>query len=155
MEYAIIWRRFLASMIDVAILSILYLVLRKLFNLNAGEPLVETFMFLLGVVYYACFESSILKATLGKLLLKLCVGNEQGKRLQLPHAIARATAYYTPLIPYVISNYFTSDILLLSKIYVFGFVIVLVFISTVFFTKEKKAIYDMISKSRVFMKKSS
>lgn len=108
MNYSGFLRRFLASIIDSFILFIPSLFLggsTQSFLGGLGVGLV------LGFIYYAIFESSVLSATPGKALLGMSVLSEAGERLTIKAASIRYFCRYISLaICYIgyIMQLFTS-----------------------------------------------
>jgi uncharacterized RDD family membrane protein YckC len=81
MNYAGFWKRFMAMMLDFAILIL------PMFALNVAIPYAGSVI--LAVLYYPIFESSPLQATPGKYWMGLKVLSENGQTLTFPRALAR------------------------------------------------------------------
>ncbi len=142
--YAGFWKRFGAYLIDgVAIFAtgILFLLVWSLFELllnaiGVDQKNKETILGVLGVsiylslswLYYAFFESSKLKATLGKLALGIVVVDENNNKISFLRATAR---YWSKVI---------SALILLIGFIMAGF------------TKDKQALHDIISGTYVINK---
>ena len=83
------------------------------------------FSLLIGVVYYASFQSSKWQATIGKKLLKIKVTTMEGRRI----SFIRATVRY--IVKYGLSN-----------IFFIGYLLAL-------FTKRKQTLHDLIARTLV------
>jgi uncharacterized RDD family membrane protein YckC len=156
LEYAGFWKRVLASLIDVILLSTIYFVLglalgynpiteiqeviRKSLE-NPGGPPVQpnpapaTYAFMLGNwLYKALLESSKLQGTLGKLALGIVVTDLEGRRVDFGRATLRyALGWVVNLLGLVPAFGLVSGVL--------GFVDVVV----VAFTPKKQALHDMLA----------
>jgi len=128
MNYAGIWRRFGAFIIDSIILSVALNFIFWIFGYKVwvGGGIVS---FLFGLVanwlYYALLESSLRQATIGKMALGIKVVDYEGKRI----SFARATARY-------FSRFISAIILLIGYL-------------MIAFTKRKQALHDIIAKTLV------
>lgn len=102
-------------------------------GMDAGEPVLFpvltpggfALVFVLGWLYAALLESSVLQATAGKLMLRLLVTDAAGQRISFARASARYVAKIT-----------------LGQFLLVGFV-------TVLFSREKRALYDSAAGTRV------
>ncbi|MCL4236341.1 MAG: RDD family protein [Deltaproteobacteria bacterium] len=120
-----IGKRFVAFMIDGFILSLVrVLVLVPIFGKRPTLP-----MFAAVLLYFALMEGSKYRATLGKMVMGLYVGDMDGKPLAVGTSFVRAGA-----------KIFSSVILFV------GFVVA-------FFTQNKQALHDLIAKTMVYDKK--
>lgn len=166
------FKRFVACIVDYLILattafclvSLLYLIL---FLMNPSYLGFETidgtakfalvfliFCFLLTGPFFACFESSKYQATPGKKLMNLYVSNRRNQKINFKRAFLRYFLWCSP--PY----FFIFTVNTISSDYRTSFVFALCIISflwyvTIFFTKERKTIYDMLSSTRVNTKLNS
>jgi uncharacterized RDD family membrane protein YckC len=128
MNYAGIWRRFGAFIIDSIILSVALNFIFWIFGHKVwvGGGIVS---FLFGLIanwlYYALLESSSRQATIGKMALGIKVVDYEGKRI----SFARATARY-------FSRFISAIILLIGYL-------------MIAFTKRKQALHDIIAKTLV------
>lgn len=137
-EYAPVWRRFLASLIDIVLLALVVLpgviaffwlveVFTHLVGLDMeeGRSLAGTAAVLLGLtadwIYHAATQSSSREASLGKQFMGLKVTDLAGERISFGQATGRHFAKYL------------STFMLL-----FGFVVA-------FFSRRKQAIHDMVA----------
>jgi uncharacterized RDD family membrane protein YckC len=96
----LLWRRFLAAVIDFIILGILgHLVAWPLFDtLVAMSPTAKLIGFLIALLYFAVPESSIGNgASLGKRLILLQVVHEDGITLTIEESLIRYGIFATPL----------------------------------------------------------
>jgi uncharacterized RDD family membrane protein YckC len=151
--YAGFWLRFVAYIIDAAVLcvgiGVFVLIWVAIFglstfrNINQGfdtdnfmAPVAVLFLFILifGAItaswlYYACLESSVHQATLGKMALGLIVTDTQGRRVTFGRASGRFFAkIITGLIPFWIGYIMAG------------------------FTEKKQALHDMIASCLVLRK---
>ena len=98
MKYAGFWKRFMALMLDLAILVIPF------YAINAAIPFVGSF--LLVIFYFPIFESSSIQATPGKYWMGLKVLNENGRPLTFLRSLARFLLKYVSfalcLIGYIV-----------------------------------------------------
>lgn len=119
-KYAGFWRRFLAHIIDAAILFIPMIIIDSAF---------DQFGFIFNIIliwqYYAFQESSSYQATLGKRALGLKVTDMKGKRISYGRATGR---YYASFIS--------------ALILCIGYVMIA-------FTKKKQALHDKIAETLV------
>jgi uncharacterized RDD family membrane protein YckC len=120
--YAGFWRRFGAFAIDVLILLIPYLILRRL---GVAGNLV---LFFGEWVYFAYQESSEAQATIGKRALGIIVTDEAGNRISFGRATGR---YFAKIIS--------------ALIILIGFIMIA-------FTRKKQGLHDMIAGTLVVMK---
>ena len=106
-EYAGFWLRFIAWIIDLIVLVIVNVVLltilaiiaqlnghrilshRRPFGFNGFLSPENTVEWIVGWIYYALLESSVLQATLGKMALGLVVTDLNGQRLTFGRASGR------------------------------------------------------------------
>ncbi|MBN2053131.1 RDD family protein [Candidatus Woesearchaeota archaeon] len=111
--YAGFWRRLLAYIIDVCLLTCAFLIVGFLITIIdlfiSGYPntdfngiLFKITLLLIGWLYYAFMESSDKQATLGKMALGLKVVDEEGKQISFWRATGRFWAkYLSSLILYI------------------------------------------------------
>lgn len=131
-KYADFFRRFFALILDNIITVILSLLLIFIFKgfVIIGADKVELapwvhYLVFLPFFYGALFESSVLQATPGKMLLRIYVCNIQGARLSFGRAFLRQIL---KTFSYVFFN--------------FGFILAL-------FTKNKQALHDLFAQTIV------
>lgn len=112
MNYGGFWIRFLAYIVDSAIVTIAFIAVvmgLTVMGLELFAPSLIYFVF--GVLYFALMQSSARQATIGKALCGLKVTDVAGERISLPRALAREVAKIisslTLLIGYIIAA-FTS-----------------------------------------------
>ena len=124
MNYAGFWRRFVASIVDSILLTIIYNLLTWLvwpdsWKTNSLFIFVTTTIFTW--LYYSLLESSDKQGTLGKVVLGLKVVDYNNQRI----SFARATGRY-------FSKFISAAILMI------GFIMVA-------FTPKKQGLHDMIA----------
>lgn len=125
-NYAGFWLRFVAYLVDAAILSLLSSGIVVIFFLmNSPNWLSNIIIICIFWLYYAFLESSSNKASIGKMVVGLKVTDEKGKQI----SFARATGRYFG-----------------KYISVFLFFIGLIMIA---FTKKKQGLHDLMSKTLV------
>ena len=148
MEYASVWRRLGAYLVDVIPILCLVLLVFVLFfdfgetyakyssspgniearvNFLIERNRIRDISFLLWVIYGALLEGTVLQGTLGKKALGITVVDESGRRISTGRSIARNMAKIVSLIPLGL-----------------GFIWAL-------FSKERKTWHDMIAKTRVII----
>ena len=166
-------RRFVAHCCDLLILVILgvaiaivaTLVAFFFFNISIkGAGILDKYVgvssFILCFLYFVHFEQSKWQATPGKRLLKLKVMTEKGKRLSMWEAFVRISLFEIPGISYLLilnilkQNIINPVTLRGATILVMGVIFIwrIIWISTIFFTKNKMGVYEMLSKTRVVWK---
>ncbi|MGB3711821.1 MAG: RDD family protein [Erythrobacter sp.] len=140
MKFGGFWIRVLAYLIDFVILLVAQTILLTIFGdssfgsmsatgfaaqANTDDPLLSLVLFVLGVLYFAGFESSEKQATPGKMALGLIVTNGQGGRISFLRALGR---------------YFAK---ILSTLILFiGFIMVA-------FTDKKQGLHDLLASTLV------
>jgi len=147
MKYAGFWIRFVAWLIDYAVLSVMIFVLTFFFgiviglalgssgDLSGGETIgVLNFLgFSLGIIvqwlYYAIMESSSKQATLGKMAVGIKVIDLEGNRISFGRATARSFAK-----------------ILSGLIFCIGYFMI-------GWTREKQGLHDMIAGTLVIYNK--
>ncbi|WP_040727972.1 RDD family protein [Thiomicrorhabdus sp. Kp2] len=145
-QYAGFWRRFLAYIVDWAVLTVLgiFLVIGySMFLAFMGNDLgdeasvlmfqaqAKLLTFLMAWLYYAVMESSAKQATLGKLALGIKVTSLQGESISFLRASVR----------------FFSKILS-ALLFFIGFIMIA-------FTEKKQGLHDMIAGAIVIKRESS
>ena len=110
MNYGGFWIRFVAYVIDSAIVTIAFLAIMFLLGMMGLELAGAQFIFVvLGILYWALMQSSKRQATLGKALCGLKVGGPNGERISVARALGREAAKIisslTFLIGYVIAAF--------------------------------------------------
>lgn len=119
------------------------------------------FIFLVASLYFAFFESSKYQASLGKKFLNLYVCDSDNRKLSFMRALSRC--FLLMLVGILPMCFFqlTSDTAIeyISRIQSYnwlirgGFLLCIGCLIPVFFTKDRKTIYDMLSASRVYSRK--
>lgn len=124
MNYAGFWRRFVASVVDSILLTVIFNLLMW-FVLPESLKNSQVFLFLITIIptwlYYALLESSAKQGTLGKVILGMKVVDYNNQRI----SFARATGRY-------FSKIISAVILMI------GFIMVA-------FTAKKQGLHDMIA----------
>ena len=110
MNYGGFWIRFVAYVIDSAIVTIAFVAIMFLLGMMGLELAGAQFIFaVLGILYWALMQSSKRQATLGKALCGLKVGGPNGERISVARALGREAAKIisslTFLIGYVIAAF--------------------------------------------------
>ena len=82
--YAGFWKRFAAWIIDVIVLTVVQLVMTAILGPVGGAASV-----VIGWFYYAGMESSVKRATLGKMALGIAVTDVDGRRITFMRATGR------------------------------------------------------------------
>ena len=138
-EFGGFWSRFIASFLDFITLSILLLGVGKLIGLttdeaieivsglNAGMDLAEeqSLFYILTIAYYIILPTTPLRATLGKLIMRLQIVNVQGNRISLLRSTGRYLAS------------FVSTVILFA-----GFLLII-------FHPEKRGLHDLMANTYV------
>jgi len=100
--YAGFWIRFAAYFIDGIILTIAQYFLALVFfsgaDLFATNYTLSLVSLLVGVAYFSGMESSARQATIGKILLKLKVGDAQGGQITFGNALGR---YFAKILSFL------------------------------------------------------
>ena len=112
MNYGGFWIRFLAYIVDSAIVTIAFIGVLLGLTLMGLELFAPSFIyFAFFVLYFALMQSSARQATIGKALCGLKVTDVGGERISLPRALAREVAKIisslTLLIGYAIAAFTT------------------------------------------------
>lgn len=119
MNYAGIFKRFLALIIDAIILTVVAFLLLKI-------PYIGGFLsFIFAIVYFTVFETSSMRATPGKYWMGLSVLSENGDTLTFTQSLIRHFTKY-------ISSAFLC----------FGYILA-------FFTEKKQTLHDFLAKTVV------
>ena len=138
-NYAGFWIRVGAYLIDFVILFVAQFVILALFGESAFESaatsvsanassdslLLNLVLLILGVAYFALFESSTMQSTPGKRALGLIVTDLQGNRISIPRALGRYVAK-----------------ILSGLILLIGYIMVA-------FTERKQGLHDIIASTLV------
>lgn len=128
--YAGFWKRFVAALIDSAVLFVGGLLLGGAMGFSVAfatgsthaiEPLANLSGILMGWLYYAFMESSSRQATLGKMLMKIKVANVSGQAISFGRATARHFAKILSAIPLALGYIMAG------------------------FTRKKQGLHDMIT----------
>ena len=117
-----------AYLMDLLLIYSSIFVIKAIFNINILDELEEILILFLNILYNVIMVSSKNQATLGKMLCKIIITDEYGKRLSIAHSFGRCMAYYY--------SYITFGI---------GFLMIL-------FSKKKLALHDRISHTYVTYK---
>lgn len=90
LNYAGFWIRFAAYLIDLILVIVVVIILMFAFDMfETSEGIVNLMYFSIMLVYYSVMESSSTQGTLGKMALKLKVGDKDGNRLTYMNALGR------------------------------------------------------------------
>jgi uncharacterized RDD family membrane protein YckC len=88
-----LWRRLIAFALDLVVCGVAVyfadIILKPLAGGTESIPLVVALAFIFLWLYFACFESSTIQATLGKRALGVFVTDEEGQRVSFGRASAR------------------------------------------------------------------
>lgn len=117
-----------AYLVDLLLIYSSIFIIKNLLDLNMLDELEELFILFLNILYNVSMVASKTQATLGKMLFKIIITNEHGKRLSILHSFGRCMAYYF--------SYITFGI---------GFVMII-------FSKKHLALHDRISHTYVIYK---
>lgn len=102
-NYAGFWIRFAAYIIDGIILWIVGVILSYIvlggYSLIQSDPLLTVLQLLAGISYFSVLESSTRQATLGKSVVGIKVGDEEGRQISLGTAVGR---YFSKILSAVI-----------------------------------------------------
>ncbi|MFZ5970509.1 MAG: RDD family protein [Bacteroidota bacterium] len=92
-SYAGFWIRFVAYIVDSMVLWLIQIVLSFMFygdySVYGGGLMLSLISLAVGVGYFAGMESSARQATLGKMLFRLKVGDDQGYQITFGNALGR------------------------------------------------------------------
>jgi len=126
MNYGGFWIRFVAYVIDSAIVTIAFVGIMLLLGMMGLELAGAQVIFLvLGILYWALMQSSKRQATLGKALCGLKVGGPNGERISVARALGREAAKIVSSLTFLI-----------------GYVIAA-------FTRNKQALHDFVATTYV------
>ena len=126
MNYGGFWIRFVAYVIDSAIVTIAFVAIMFLLGMMGLELAGAQFIFaVLGILYWALMQSSKRQATLGKALCGLKVGGPNGERISVARALGREAAKIISSLTMLI-----------------GFIIAA-------FTRNKQALHDFVASTYV------
>lgn len=145
LEYGGFWRRFLASLIDGIVISLIYTPIEMVFGTiyygsfqaywifsqdnqfpyNPYTTWTNLITLVISAIYYIVMTSSNLQATIGKKILKMKVVNDQGERISKGKALVRFIGYFISALPLFL-----------------GYIIAA-------FTRKKRALHDFIAKTYV------
>jgi uncharacterized RDD family membrane protein YckC len=126
MNYGGFWIRFVAYVIDSAIVTIAFVAIMFLLGMMGLELAGAQLIFaLLGILYWALMQSSKRQATLGKALCGLKVGGPNGERISVARALGREAAKIISTLTFLI-----------------GYVIAA-------FTRNKQALHDFVATTYV------
>ncbi|WPY01041.1 RDD family protein [Candidatus Trichorickettsia mobilis] len=177
-EYAGIWRRSCAHIIDGFLLQITLIVIGSVFfgidfislysetwrniveynsdeiQITKVENFANTTHSIMAWIYYPLFNSSTMQATPGKYLLKLKLITIEGNKLTLLRAIARelamvASAVLIMLFMLLIVAFFIDLEAILALLLVLLGATAIILAIPIIITKEKKGFHDMICNTRV------
>lgn len=106
MEYAGFWRRFCASIIDGIILSIILYIIALILGTDLADIeqniTINVISIILGIVYFAWFNSSEMQATPGKRVMGCYIIDKNGNRITFLRALGRYFAMIISAIPLMI-----------------------------------------------------
>src|SRR5689334_21489625 len=95
-NYAGFWIRVGATVVDSIVLIVIQLpIIYTLYDgwlIASADGSYNLISTIIGVAYYAGMESSSTQATLGKMAVRIKVGDEQGNRISFPNALGRYLA---------------------------------------------------------------
>jgi len=140
-EYAGFWRRFVALIIDSAVLFGFFFIIDSIITIftaplfvssRMGASFAQTTILaaLLGWLYYTLFESSSKQATLGKMAMGIIVTDLNGNRISFGKANGR---YWSKIVSFLI-------------LYI-GFIMA-------GFTEKKQALHDIIAKCLIVKRRT-
>lgn len=138
-EFGGFWSRLIASFIDFSILFILFLGIGRLIGLNTDEAMEvvsglnvgmdlaqeQSLFYILTIAYYIILPATPLRATFGKLVMRLQIVNVQGNRISLLRSTGRYLAS------------FVSSVILFA-----GFLLII-------FHPEKRGLHDLMANTYV------
>lgn len=153
------FKRFCAYFIDYLI-TFLPLILLNSFILSIFKPeflKYTSMIYSLSIIlfYYVFFESSKYRATPGKMLFNLYVTDIYNHKLSLTRAMYRYILWILPTLPLFFlitmgsSSKHEAILANLLWLLLIAFSLMFVWIIPIFFTKERKTVYDMLSSTRV------
>lgn len=130
---------------------------------NSLVCLIFLICFILPALYYSYFESSRYQATPGKMLLKLYVSDKDNNKISFKQAFFRYVLLMWPYFLVMVSVFITphgvdlviDDTLLTNPDFAFlwlqlaSFILYIVFLIPIFFTKQRTTLYDILSGTRV------
>ncbi len=94
-KYAGFWFRFIAYIIDAAVLAVIGSGISVLlFLMNTSDSFTSLFVLAITWLYFAFMESSQYQGTLGKLAVGLAVTDMKGKRITFANATGRHFGKY-------------------------------------------------------------
>ncbi len=102
MNYAGFWRRFIASVVDSILLTVVFNALTWLAfseSLKSNQTLLFVITIIPTWLYYALLESSAKQGTLGKIILGMKVVDYSNQRISFARATGR---YFSKIISFVI-----------------------------------------------------
>jgi uncharacterized RDD family membrane protein YckC/phage FluMu protein Com len=95
-RYAAFWRRAVAALIDLALITVTLKLIE--FILLGGTWMTDKMGFVVWFVYHSAFEGSTYQATFGKQLMGIVVCGCDGRRLNFPRAAIRTLAKLLSLL---------------------------------------------------------
>lgn len=119
------------------------------------------FVILVASLYFALFESSKYQASLGKKLLNLYVCNTDNQKLSFMRALSRYLLLmvfgglpmcFLQLTSNTMTDYI-SKVESYNWLVLIGFLLGIACLIPIFFTKDRRTVYDMLSSSRVCSRK--
>ncbi|MCY7278120.1 MAG: RDD family protein, partial [Phormidesmis sp. CAN_BIN44] len=142
LRYAGFWRRFTAILIDgfisVMIAGNAYTLIYNLYMF--GSLFCNISPYILVMIYVVSFESSSLKATLGKLIMGLAVTDLDGNRISLARSTARYLTWTFPILLYAIV--IDLNIILAQSSMALWSVVILILAISFFASKKKQGLHD-------------
>ncbi len=165
-NYAGFWRRAIANIIDMAILTIVSI---ALFSIIQTTNLIQDLTGqIIMAIYFIGFIASHYQATPGKILLKIKIESSDKDKLSLKGSIIRYLVWSAPTIPmlfFMLTPQYADGIetlemgnqiipkkltLQMSLSTILTLIWSLIWFLPIAFTKDKKGIHDMICQTRAY-----
>ena len=143
LRYAGFWRRFTAISIDGVISLTLAINTYEHLYKHLGRPMSYLSPFLLVMVYIVTFESSPLKATVGKLIMGIAVTDLDGNQISLARSIGRYLTWMFPLFLCAIAMLNTYNTSLSIGLW---WVVIVILTISFFTSKKKQCLHDYFTK---------
>jgi uncharacterized RDD family membrane protein YckC len=161
--YAGIFKRFVATLIDVIFLIIVQVIPfgfpPQEFN-SVQDIMHGLFSLVFSWLYFSILESSPLQATFGKRLLDICVTNKNGQRISFAQASVRYfgkaiwllvlfTGIFIGLLGQSTGGDDSPYFIITGLLALISFLILVIGYSMAWFTPEKQALHDIIARCLV------
>lgn len=161
MDYAALWRRFLARLIDnfivnfISFITFFFITGTSLLTTEENVPLVDPLRYEIGMLtivliylaYFTFFESSSGKATPGKKSLKIFVTTGTGSKISIWQAFLRnfilSVITFLAFLP-IIGIFKDTDLIWLT-----GLFLLFVTILGIWLSKTKQGLHDMVARTYV------